>query len=283
MLLLRDIWSLAKPRLSSLVIVTAAGGVWLAPGHVDAMRAICSLLAIAFLVGASNATNCYLERDYDALMKRTAKRPLANGRLEPNAVLIGATIVAIAATLTLCFTANPLTAVLGMVAHLSYVSAYTPLKRTSASAVFVGAIPGAIPPLMGWTMVTNRLDLGGLTLFGIMFLWQIPHFIAISFYRRDDYRRGGFKTLPLVMSDSATKYVLVALTAALVPVSLLLVPLGLESRMYAIAAFGLGFAFFLINMSGLRRGAGTTWARQSLHASLLYITLLFVAIALGAY
>ena len=287
-----DIWSLAKPRLSSLVVATAAAGMWLAQGSGGVLgayqghpqgaplREFLSLVAIAMLVGASNATNCYLERSYDALMRRTAKRPLARGRLNPKAVLVSATIIAVASTIALAITANLITAVLGLFAHLVYVNAYTPLKRTSAWAVVVGAIPGAIPPLMGWTLVTGHLDYGGLTLFGIMFLWQIPHFIAIAFHRRDDYERAGFKTIALVVSDSTSKYLLVALTAALVPVSLVLVPLGLANQLYAIAAFILGFGFFFINMSGLRKGASATWARTSLHASLFYITLLFAAIAL---
>lgn len=282
-LTMADVASLAKPRLSSLVVVTAAGGMWLAPGVLAWPMALLALAATATLVFTANAMNCVLERDADALMARTANRPLANGRLEPKTVAIVSAVLATAATVVLGLSSNWLTAALGMLAFLSYIGAYTPLKKMSAAAVFVGAIPGALPPLMGWTAVTGKLDPAGIVLFGIMFLWQVPHFIAISFYRRDDYLRGGFKTLPLVMRESATKVVMVVLTAALIPVSVALVPYGVESPDYGAAAAALGAGFLVVNCFGFLPQARTKWARLSLHASLLYITALFAAMALGAH
>lgn len=278
-----DIASLAKPRLSSLVICTAAGGMWLAPGDLAWPNALLSLAATALLVFTANAMNCVIERDDDALMDRTANRPLANGRLDPRTVAIASAGIAAASTVVLGLASNWLTAALGVTAYLSYVGAYTPLKKMSASAVFVGAIPGALPPLMGWTAVSNHLDYAGLALFGIMFLWQVPHFIAISLYRRTDYERGGFKTMPIVMPELTTKIVMVVLTAALIPVSVSLVPLGVESVDYGIAAAALGAGFFVINCFGFVPQARTKWARLSLHASLLYITALFAAMAFGAH
>ncbi len=279
---LRDAVSLTKPRLSSLVVFTAAGGMWLAPGALDVAEAVLTLLAIALLVGAANATNCYLERSVDALMTRTESRQAALLRLDPNAVIAAASASAVIAVALLGFLTNVLTAGLGALAFASYVAAYTPLKRSSSLAVFVGAIPGAIPPLMGWTAITGRLDIAGLALFAILFVWQVPHFIAIAFYRNDDYARGGFKTLPLVLTEDATKVVMVIFTLVLTPVALSLVPLGVESPHYAIMAIVLGAGFLAVNLMGLAARGSVKWARASLHASLLYITFLFIALGVGA-
>ncbi|MEZ0311802.1 MAG: heme o synthase [Myxococcota bacterium] len=279
---LRDAASLTKPRLSSLVVFTAAGGMWLAPGALDAAGALLTLLAIALLVAAANATNCYLERSVDALMTRTENRQLALLRLDPNAVIAAASAGAVIAVALLGFLTNVLTAGLGALAFASYVAAYTPLKRSSSLAVFVGAVPGAIPPLMGWTAITGRLDIAGLVLFAILFIWQVPHFIAIAFYRNDDYARGGFKTLPLVLTEDATKVVMVIFTLVLTPVALSLVPLGVEGPHYALMAIVLGAGFLAVNLMGLAARASVKWARASLHASLLYITFLFIALGIGA-
>ena len=279
---LRDAVSLAKPRLSSLVVFTAAGGMWLAPGALNAAEAMLTLLAIALLVGAANATNCYLERSVDALMARTEKRQVALARLDPNAVIATASASAVIAVALLGFLTNVLTAGLGALAFASYVAAYTPLKRSSSLAVFVGAVPGAIPPLMGWTAITGRLDIAGLALFAILFIWQVPHFIAIAFYRNDDYARGGFKTLPLVLSEDATKVVMVIFTLSLTPAALSLVPLGVEGPLYALMAIVLGAGFLAVNLMGLAARGSVKWARASLHASLLYITFLFIALGIGA-
>jgi protoheme IX farnesyltransferase len=279
---LRDAMSLTKPRLSSLVVFTAAGGMWLAPGTLNPAEALLTLIAIALLVGAANAANCYLERSVDALMTRTEKRQLALLRLDPNAVIAAASASAVIAVALLGFLTNVLTAGLGALAFASYVAAYTPLKRSSALAVFVGAVPGAIPPLMGWTAITGRLDVAGLALFAILFIWQVPHFIAISFYRSDDYARGGFKTLPLVLTEDAAKAVMIIFTLILTPVALSLVPLGVEGPHYAIMAIVLGAGFLAANLMGLAARGSVKWARASLHASLLYITFLFIAVGIGA-
>lgn len=280
---LRDAFSLMKPRLSSLVVFTAAGGMWLAPREgLSLTNAALALFATAILVGAANATNCYLERNVDGLMSRTEKRHAALLRLDPNTVIAAASASAVIAVALLAFLTNVLTAGLGALAFASYVAAYTPLKRSSSLAVFVGAVPGAIPPLMGWTAATGRLDIAGLVLFAIMFIWQVPHFIAIALYRNDDYARGGFKTLPLVISDDATKVVMIIFTLILTPVALSLVPLGVEGPHYALMAIVLGAGFLAVNLMGLISRKQTKWARGSLHASLLYITFLFIALAIGA-
>jgi heme o synthase len=279
----RDLAALAKPRLSALVVCTAAGGMWLAPGRLGALRSGATLLATALVVGAANALNNYLERDVDARMRRTRDRPLPAGRLEPQVALalgLGVPAVAIPA---LSMLASPLTGLLAAVAVVSYVLVYTPLKQRSGLALFVGAVPGAIPPLMGWTARTGHLDLGGLALFGILYLWQLPHFLAISIYLKDDYARAGLKVFALVHGERAARIWAVATTAALVPVSLALVPLQVAGPLYGTAAAVLGLGLSAWAASGLWQPAGATrWARNFFLGTLAYLTLLFIALFLGA-
>ena len=202
---LRDIVSLTKPRLSGLVIFTAGGGLVLAPGSMPLWRAIGTLLATSLVVGSANSFNCYLERDLDQHMERTRSRPLPSGRLDPSVALWVGAILGLIALPALAYFSNLLTAGLGLLGLLSYVFAYTPMKQKSAMALWVGAVPGAIPPLMGWTAVRGRIELAGLVLAAVLFCWQIPHFIAVGIARREDYARAGHKILPLVATDKQTK------------------------------------------------------------------------------
>jgi protoheme IX farnesyltransferase len=176
---------------------------------------------------------------------------------------------------------NPTTGVLGALALGTYVLVYTPLKRRSWLALVVGAVPGAIPPLLGWTAATGRMALPGLVLFGILFLWQVPHFLAISLYRGDDYAAAGLKTLPGERGVRAAKRQGILWVAALVPVSLLLVPLGVAGRGYLAVAAVLGAVFFGWAVWGLREAAGKRWARSMFLVSLAYLTALFVVLLTG--
>jgi protoheme IX farnesyltransferase len=273
-----DLIRLAKPRITGLVIATFSGGMWLAPGHLARWRAIMTLLGTALIVGAANALNMFLERDVDKLMERTRHRPLPEGRLPPAAALVFGTALAAAALPLLLLAGNALTGILGGLAFVGYVAIYTPLKRTSAAALFVGAVPGALPPLMGWTAVTGRIDAGALTLFGILFLWQIPHFLAISLYRSEDYQRAGFEILPLSVGERITRVVIVVFSTALVATSLLLGPLHVAGVMYSVTAFLLGAGFVAWGLAGFRRAADRVWARSLFFASLVYLTLLFAAL-----
>ncbi|HET8540090.1 MAG TPA: heme o synthase [Anaeromyxobacter sp.] len=273
----RDVLLLAKPRLSGLVVLTTAGGLGLAPGRIGALRATIAILGTAAVVGAANALNCYLERDVDARMRRTRDRPLPAGRLEPFVALaLGLSIPAFGLPL-LALAANPLTAFLAFAALTVYVAVYTPMKQRSTLALFVGAVPGAIPPLMGWTAVTGRLDPGGLALFALLFAWQLPHFLAISIYLADDYARGGLRVFALVHGEPATRR-LVAVTAILVlPASLALLPLGLAGPGYGVIAAVAGAALAGYALSGLGRTGGR-WARNLFLATLLHLTVLFAAL-----
>lgn len=280
---LRDVVQLAKPRLSGLVVFTTTGGLLLAPGQVPVARAVLAVLATAAVVGAANSLNCYLERDTDALMRRTRDRPLPAGRLDPVVALaLGITVPAFALPL-LALTAGKLTALLALVALVSYVAVYTPLKRRSSLALFVGAVPGAIPPLMGWTAVTGRLDGGGLALFALLFAWQLPHFLAISLYLKEDYARGGMKVFSLVHGDLATRRWIAATGLLLVPVALLPVRLGLADWRYGGVALAASAGFAGFALLGLTaRGASHRWARSIFLATLLYLTLLMAALVAGA-
>ena len=199
----KDMVSLGKPRITGLVVVTFIGGLWLAPGTIATWRAVMTLIGTAFLVAASNTLNMYLERDVDALMERTRTRPLPRNRISPEAALAFGVALACVGLPLVLLGSNLLTGVLGFFALASYVAVYTPLKRISGAALFVGAVPGALPPLMGWTAVTGQLDTPGLALFAILFFWQVPHFLAIAIYRAADYARAGFKVLPLTVSARA--------------------------------------------------------------------------------
>jgi protoheme IX farnesyltransferase len=275
-----DLVHLVKPRITGLVIATFSGGLWLAPGNLPRWRMIATLVGTTLIVGAANALNMLIERDVDGLMERTRHRPLVEGRLPPTAALVLGTALAAAAIPVLLLAGNALTGILGTLAFVAYVAIYTPMKRTSSAALFVGAVPGALPPLMGWTAVTGRIDAGALALFGILFLWQIPHFLAIALYRSADYGRAGFEILPLVVGERPTRFVIVAFSAALMAISLSLGPLHVAGAVYTIVATLLGIGFLLWGLAGFRRAADRFWARSLFFASLAYLTLLFAALIL---
>ena len=276
----RDVVALGKPRLSSLVLTTTAGGMWLAPGTRDGASAAALLLGTVAVVSAANALNNYLERDSDRLMRRTRARPLPAGRLEPwVALAMGLGLPAVALPAMAWFT-NTLTASLAALALTLYACVYTPMKRTSSLALFVGAVPGAIPPLMGWTAVTGRLDAGGLALFAILFVWQLPHFLAISLYLSEDYARGGLRVFPLVHGERATQVAAAVTSALLIPTSLTLVPLGVAGHVYGAVALVLGFGLFGWSLTAFaaRNAPAQRWARNFFLGTLAYLTILFAAL-----
>ncbi len=274
----RDLVALTKPRITLMVLVTAAGGVWLAPGHITKTAALLALLGTMLIVSGANALNMYLEREIDGRMQRTCRRPLPAGRLAPKIALWFGVGLSVAAVPVLAIGVNAATALLAVLANLSYVLAYTPMKQRSHGALLVGAVPGAIPPLMGWTAVTAHVDPGGLALFGVLFFWQIPHFHAIALFRKEDYARAGLKVMPNALGDEATRRAIVSYTAALVASTLLVYPLGVSGRVYLVTAFVLGCGFLGWATLGLRPSAGTRWARGLFAYSLVYLVLLFVAL-----
>jgi protoheme IX farnesyltransferase len=275
----RDLLTLTKPSITAMNVLAALGGLALAPGEVPWYRAALAILGTSLAVASANALNMVWERDGDRLMARTASRPLPQGRLTPElATSFGLLLGALSFAHLLLV--NTLTAALGLFALLSYVLVYTPLKRRTPLALLVGAVPGAMPPLMGWTAATGTVDLPGLVLFGILLIWQLPHFLAIALYRKDDYARAGIRTVPVVRGDAVARAQAIAWTTALLPVSLLLVPLHVASWLYAGAALGLGLWFLVWSLRGLRPGAGIPWARRFFFASLVYLPALTLALAL---
>ncbi len=275
-----DLIRLTKPRLSSLVIATTAGGLWLAPGRVDPLRALLTLLGVTLVVGAANALNCYIERDSDRYMARTRTRPLPAGRLAPQVALWFGIGLACFSLPLLALAANLLTAVLGLIAFLSYVLVYTPMKRRSSVAMLVGGIPGALPPLMGWTAVTGQMDLGGLVLFALLFLWQIPHFIAIALFRQEEYAAAGIKVISNEKGEAYSRFYAVLYTVPLVAISVLPFSMGLVGVWYLGTALVLGAVFLGMSLYGFILGLGRPWARQFFLVSLVYLSGLFVALAL---
>lgn len=274
-----DLVSLTKPRITLMVVLTAAGGMALAPGARSTVAVLLTLLATAMVVSAANTLNCWLERDVDKHMARTKNRPLPAGRLTARQALwLGLSLGALAVPI-LTIVANPLTGLLGAIALVSYVWIYTPMKQRSPAALLVGSVPGALPPLMGWTAATGELGAPGIVLFGILFLWQLPHFLAISIFRQTEYTKAGIKVLPAVRGNDVAKWHAVLYAGALVPVSLLLVPLGIAGPIYLSVAGVAGVLFFVGALVGLQKKAGNRWARRLFVASLVYLPLVFAALA----
>lgn len=273
-----DLVSLTKPRLSSLVLFTMASGIWLAPGSISPARWVAALLSTAGIVAAANALNCYLERDVDRLMSRTRNRPLPSGRMDPPIALWFALSLLAISLPALVLATNLLTGLLGLTALVLYVLVYTPMKARSYAAMLVGAIPGALPTLMGWTAVTGSIDPPALVLFAILFLWQMPHFIAISLVRKDEYAAAGLKLLPLERGDDLSRAQMVAYLAVLIPVSLLLVPLKMAGVLYLVTALCLGLGFLAASLHGWHRRLGRAWAHKMFLLSLFYLAFLFAVL-----
>ena len=277
----RDFIALLKPRITLMVLLTAAAGLYLAPVPVEPRRSLWLLIGTVLVVAGANALNMYLEREIDGRAHRTRNRPLPAGRMHPAVALWTGLLLSGAALPLLALGVNYLTGLLGFLALVLYVAVYTPMKQRSPGALVVGAVPGAMPPLMGWTAATGRLDLAGISLFAILFLWQLPHFLAISLYRADDYQTAGYKVTATEHGVLTAKVQIVLYLAALCPVTLVLVPLGVGGPLYLWTALAAGLLFFLVGLYGLRRASGMRWARTLFSVSLLYLTVLMAALIIG--
>lgn len=278
--MVRELVSLTKPRVSLLVLLTSAGGMALADGALPLARALAMHLGMVLVVGSANALNCWLERESDGLMSRTSNRSLPAGRLAPQMALGFALLLFAVAIPLLTFLVNPVTGLLGALAVALYVGVYTPLKSRSPVALVVGAVPGALPPLMGVTAVTGTPTALGWVLFGILFLWQMPHVIGLSCYRKAEYARAGIKVLPVVRGDGAAKWHALLWAVPLLPCSLALIPLGIGGVIYAASASLLGLGYIAFTLWGFRRDTGARWGRRLFLASLFYLPLLFTALLL---
>ncbi len=270
---------LTKPGITFFSAIVAGGAYALAPGPVILGQLLLLLFGTMTIVAGANVLNMYLERHSDKLMGRTQTRPLPAGRLEPEGVLAFGVFLSALATTFLTFAVNPLTGFLGAIALVIYVLVYTPMKRSTTLATLIGAVPGAMPALMGWTAHTNSINGAGLAVFGVLLLWQVPHFHAIAMYRREDYRRAGLKVLPVERGDDMTRYAILLYLAAQVQLSLLMFPLGVSGPYYTVAAMALGVGYMVVAMKGIRKG-GRRWARVMFLTSVAYLPLLFFAMVL---
>lgn len=270
-----DFVTLAKPRITVMVLATALGGLFMAPVRASWSVAAWTMLGTVLIVAGANALNMYVERDSDRFMSRTKDRPLPAGRMAPWMALVFGVGLSVLALPILTLGAHPVTAALAVFANLSYVFVYTPLKARSWTAVLVGAVPGAIPPVLGYTAATGALDLAALSLFAIMFVWQVPHFHAIALFRQEEYARAGLKVLPNVRGVPTTKLHIVTTTLLLAIVSLEPWWLGVVSNAYPIAVLVLDAVFLGWAVAGLRDGAGVRWARSFFAASMPWLVLVF--------
>ena len=276
----RDLLALTKPGVTRMCLLTTAGGMLLAPGSLSIGLAFAAVVGTALAVAGANAFNMWWERDLDRLMSRTRRRPLPSGRLAPQTAVRFAWICSVLSFVVLALAANLLTAFLAAAAIASYVLVYTPLKVRTPAALVIGAIPGAAPPLLGWTAVTGSIDPPAVVLFLVLLVWQIPHFIAIALYRKQEYARAGIRVVPLVRGDAIAKIHAVAWALILVPLSLMLAPMGVAGGTYVVCALVLGMAFVGWSFTGLDNAAGPRWARGFFLASLVYLPALTFALVL---
>ncbi len=273
----RDFVALAKPRLNLLVVASTLVGYAMADGEsLGVFRVAGLLLGTGLVAGGASAFNQVVERDLDALMKRTRLRPLPDQRLQPIEGLLFGSAITLAGLLIILMSANLLAAAVALVTLLCYVVVYTPLKRRSSLGTVIGAIPGALPPVIGWAASSGALPPQAWTLFGIMFLWQLPHFLAIAWMYREDYARAGFPMLPVLEPDGrSTGRQSVLYAAALVPLSLAPTLMRMAGEAYFAGALVLGLAFLWVTLRFARtRSAGD--ARRVFFGSIVYLPLLWI-------
>jgi protoheme IX farnesyltransferase len=267
-----DFLALTRPRVVVMVLVTTVVGFYLASvGALDSVRLLRTLFGMAFAAGGTLALNQYLERDVDARMRRTRLRPLPDGRLLPKQALVFGVAITGCGVLYLAFFVNVLSAFLTSISVGSYLFLYTPLKRKTSLCSVVGAVPGALPPVVGWGAARGELGLEAWVLFGILFLWQIPHSLAIARLYRDDYARAGIKVLPVVEPDGgSTGRQIVSNCLALLAVGLLPTLIGLAGSIYFFGAIVLGLMFLGCGIA-LAISPSEASARLLLFASLVYL------------
>ncbi len=274
---LNDLLDLFKPKLTILVVITLLVGVLLAPLGINLIYLLVSLIAIWLQAAGSLALNSYIERDLDRMMERTKDRPLPGGRLAPKVALVWGWSLIVCGTLVLILTANLLTAFLGLFAALSYLYVYTPLKLKTPYALYLGAIPGAIPTLMGWTLATNGLGGPGSYLFGILFLWQIPHFMAISLYRKSEYSSARFLTFAQTHSFSFLRWNIIIYSFFLMLVGMAPYLAGWRGEGYLFASLIISVILLGLAVAGLflrDENDRKTWARIYFFGTLFYLPLI---------
>lgn len=273
---IRAYCELTKPRITLLVVLTAMAAFFLgSKGRINYGSLLNLIVGVGLLSSGIGTLNQYLERDLDGRMRRTSGRPLPAGKVRPQWALVFGVLLSVTATVLMALVINTLTAVLGLATLASYLFIYTPLKTRSSLSTVVGALPGAMPPVIGWTAARGDLTIEAYILFAILFLWQFPHFLAIAWLYREDYAAAGVRMLPVVEPDGRiTARQIVNYTLMLVPVSLLPAVVGLAGGLYLVGAVALGIGFLYFSVRAARERS--KWqARRLLLASVLYLPALF--------
>jgi len=279
---LGDYVALTKPRLNALVVATSAAGAYLGGASATAAGLAPAVIGTTLVAAGAAVLNQLYERDTDGLMRRTRMRPLPDGRITPVEALVFGVALAAVGLATLAIATNILATALALTTLSVYLLVYTPMKRRSTGATLVGAVPGALPPLIGWAASAGRLSAGGLALFAIVFLWQIPHFMAIAWMYRDDYANAGFPMLPVVDYDGRrTGRQAVIYSAALVPVSLAPGLVGVSGAWYMAVALGLGL-WLLALAWRFAADRDEPSARRLFFGSIAYLPVLWVVMILNA-
>ncbi len=284
--LLRDYAELTKARITTLIVLTAWCGYFFGSHRMGvsswSLGLLHALFGVALVSSGTAALNEVLESRVDARMRRTALRPLPAGRMSiAHAAMVGLALT-LGGSAYLSIYANLLTGLLVFLTSLVYLAAYTPLKKVSPVCTFVGAFPGAMPVVLGWTAARGKLEIETLILFAIMFVWQFPHFLSIAWLYREDYADGGIRMLPVVEADGkSTMWRILAYSAALIPVSLLPVAVGMAGRIYLVGAVLMGVALFRVSMGMAHpqlpatAAASKAPARLLLRATIIYLPALF--------
>ena len=279
-----DFLTLTKPRLNSLVLVTTAAAYYLGGGERLSWLLLFNTMAgTALVAGGASALNQYAERESDRLMRRTETRPLPDRRLAPPDALWFGVLLSSIGIAQLSLFVNQLTAFAALLTLVSYVLVYTPLKTRSSLATIVGAVPGALPAVIGWTAATNTVSVEAWVLFAIVFMWQMPHFLAIAWMCRDDYARAGIPLLPVIQPDGRTTgYQAVLYTAGLIPISLLPTVVGLSSVYYAVGALTLAAVLMVLSLEFASTRSRAA-ARRLFFGTILYLPLLWIVLLADHY
>jgi len=280
-----DYWALTKPEVNFLILVTTFAGFYLAlapgPSGFPILRVVHTLVGTLLVASGTGTLNQFIERSYDAQMRRTARRPLASGRIDASHALWFGIASSLAGTAYLALAVNLLASLLAGLTLLSYLFLYTPLKRSTPLCTLVGAFPGAVPPLIGWAAARGRLDAEAWALYSVVFLWQFPHFMAIAWMYREDYARAGYLVLPPgKRRDRFVIWQSVAPSLLLIPISLFPAVTGESRLVFPVGAVLLSsvFAYYSTRFAFHRSNVA---ARQLLAASIIYLPLLFILLALG--
>jgi protoheme IX farnesyltransferase len=282
---LGDYWALTKPEVNFLILVTTFAGFYLASkpgsGRFGILLAVPTLLGTLLVASGTGTLNQYLERVFDAQMRRTARRPLASGRIKSSHALWFGVSLSLAGAVYLAVAVNALTSLLALVTLLSYLFLYTPLKRKTPLCTLIGAFPGAVPPLIGWAAARGRLDPEAWVLYAAVFLWQFPHFMAIAWMYREDYARAGYLVLPLdERRDCFVIWQSAGVSLFLIPLTLVPTIIGESGLVYLVGALILGLIFFYYAARFASRRSNVA-ARQLLSASIVYLPAVFILMMLN--